>query len=48
MGGPGTGGFCVGRADAVVYSHGGYVGRGEAVGHFGWSVRKGKKGAKHR
>lgn len=45
---PATGRFCLERADPIVYSHGEYFVLGEALGHFGWSVRKRKKGAKHR
>ena len=45
---PATGRFCLERADPIVYSHGEYFVLGEARGHFGWSVRKRKKGAKHR
>ena len=45
---PGTGRFCLERADPIGYSHGEYFVLGEALGHFGWSVRKRKKGAKHR
>ena len=45
---PATGRFCLERADPIVYSHGEYFALGEALGHFGWSVRKRKKGAKHR
>lgn len=45
---PATGRFCLERADLIVYSHGEYFVLGEALGHFGWSVRKRKKGAKHR
>ena len=45
---PATGRFCLERADPIVYSHGEYFALGEALGHFGWSVRKRKKGPKHR
>ncbi len=45
---PATGRFCLERADPIVYSHGEYFTLGEALGHFGWSVRKRKKGPKHR
>lgn len=37
---PATGKFCLERADPIVYSHGEYFSLGEALGHFGWSVRK--------
>ena len=37
---PATGRFCLERADPIVYSHGEYFTLGEALGHFGWSVRK--------
>ena len=37
---PATGRFCLERADPIVYSHGEYFALGEALGHFGWSVRK--------
>ena len=45
---PATGRFCLERADPIVYSHGEYFVLGEALGHFGWSVRKRKKGAARR
>lgn len=45
---PATGRFCLERADPIVYSHGEYFALGEALGHFGWSVRKKKKAAKKR
>ena len=45
---PATGRFCLERAAPIVYSHGEYFTLGEALGHFGWSVRKRKKGPKHR
>lgn len=45
---PATGRFRLERADPIVYSHGEYFVLGEALGHFGWSVRKRKKGTKHR
>ena len=45
---PATGRFCLEQADPIVYSHGEYFALGETLGHFGWSVRKRKKGAKHR
>ena len=34
------------RAEPIVYSHGEYFQLGEAIGHFGWSVRKKPKRAK--
>ena len=37
---PATGRFCLERAEPIVYSHGEYFALGEALGHFGWSVRK--------
>lgn len=37
---PATGRFCLERACPIVYSHGEYFALGEAIGHFGWSVRK--------
>lgn len=37
---PATGKFCLEQADPIVYSHGEYFALGEALGHFGWSVRK--------
>lgn len=37
---PATGKFHLERARPIVYSHGEYFGLGEALGHFGWSVRK--------
>ena len=43
---PATGRFCLERADPIVYSHGEYFVLGEALGHFGCSVRMRKKGAK--
>ena len=45
---PATGRFCLERADPIVYSHGEYFALGEALGHFGWSVRKKKKAPKKR
>ena len=45
---PGTGRFCLERADPIVYSHGEYFALGEALGHFGWSVRKKKPAQKKR
>lgn len=32
--------FCLERAQPIVYSHGEYFALGEALGGFGWSVRK--------
>lgn len=40
---PATGRFCMEKADPIVYSHGEYFALGEALGHFGWSVRRKKK-----
>ena len=37
---PATGRFCLESACPIVYSHGEYFALGEALGHFGWSVRK--------
>ena len=37
---PATGKFHFEQADPIVYSHGEYYALGEALGHFGWSVRK--------
>lgn len=37
---PATGRFCLERACPIVYSHGEYFALGEALGRFGWSVRK--------
>lgn len=37
---PSTGRFCLERAEPIVYSHGEYFALGDALGHFGWSVRK--------
>ena len=42
---PATGRFCLERADQIVYSHGEYFALGEALGHFGWSVRRKKSPA---
>jgi flavin reductase (DIM6/NTAB) family NADH-FMN oxidoreductase RutF len=41
---PDSGKFDLQRAKLIAYSHGEYYKLGEAIGHFGWSVRK--KGAK--
>lgn len=35
------------RADMITYSHGEYFRLGEAIGHFGWSVRKKKRKPQH-
>lgn len=43
---PATGRFCLERACPIVYSHGEYFALGEAIGHFGWSVRRKPKGGK--
>lgn len=40
---PETGRFELERACPIVYSHGAYFALGEAIGHFGWSVRKKKR-----
>lgn len=37
---PATGRFCLEQAGPIVYSHGEYYALGEALGRFGWSVRK--------
>ena len=37
---PAPGRFCLERPCPIVYSHGEYFALGEALGHFGWSVRK--------
>lgn len=37
---PATGKFHLEQADPIVYSHGEYFALGEALGHFGWSVRR--------
>ena len=37
---PQSGKFCLEQARPIVYSHGEYFALGEALGHFGWSVRK--------
>ncbi len=39
---PQSGRFCLERACPIVYSHGQYFALGQALGHFGWSVRKKK------
>ena len=35
--------FCLNKAGMLVYSHGEYMGTGETLGNFGFSVRKKKK-----
>ena len=45
---PETGKLELERADMIAYSHGEYFRLGEAIGHFGWSVRKKKKTHKPR
>ena len=40
---PETGKLELERADMITYCHGEYFRLGEALGHFGWSVRKKKK-----
>lgn len=40
---PATGRFCLERADLLAYAHGEYFTLGEAIGKFGWSVRKKKR-----
>ena len=40
---PETGKLELERADMITYSHGEYFRLGQAIGHFGWSVRKKKK-----
>ena len=40
---PETGKLELERADMIAYSHGEYFRLGQAIGHFGWSVRKKKK-----
>ncbi len=37
---PQTGRFCLERARPIVYAHGEYFDLGEALGRFGWSVRR--------
>ena len=37
---PETGRFCLERAEPIVYSHGEYFALGDALGRFGWSVRR--------
>ncbi len=43
---PATGKFCLERTRPIVYSHGEYFALGEALGHFGWSVRRKRKARK--
>ncbi len=45
---PETGKLELERADMITYNHGEYFRLGEAIGHFGWSVRKKKKPNKRR
>ena len=45
---PETGKLELERADMITYSHGEYFRLGEAIGHFGWSVRKKKRKPQHR
>ena len=40
---PETGKLELERADMITYSHGEYFRLGQAIGHFGWAVRKKKK-----
>lgn len=37
---PATGRFCLEKAAPIVYSHGEYFALGEAIGRFGWSVKR--------
>ena len=39
-GAPKKGRFCLERAEPIVYSHGEYFALGDALGRFGWSVRR--------
>lgn len=41
---PESGRFALERAGLIAYSHGEYFALGEAIGHFGWSVRRKKTG----
>lgn len=41
---PESGRFALERAGLIAYSHGEYFALGEAIGHFGWSVRREKTG----
>lgn len=43
---PATGKFHFEKSDPIVYSHGEYFALGEALGHFGWSVRRKPAGPK--
>lgn len=43
---PATGRFCLERADLLAYAHGEYFTLGEAIGKFGWSVRRKKSGGR--
>lgn len=43
---PETQKFSLERAHPIVYSHGEYFKLGEAIGHFGWSVRRRKSNRK--
>ena len=45
---PETGKLELERADMIAYCHGEYFRLGEALGHFGWSVRKKKKKSARR
>ena len=45
---PETGKLELERADMITYCHGEYFRLGEALGHFGWSVRKKKKKSARR
>lgn len=38
-----TGKFCLEKAEPIMYSHGEYLGCGEKLGTFGYSVKKGSK-----
>lgn len=43
---PATGRFSLEAARPIVYSHGEYFGLGDLLGHFGWSVRKKRRGGR--
>ncbi|MCI8505837.1 MAG: flavin reductase family protein [Lachnospiraceae bacterium] len=43
-----TGRFCFEKAKPLAYSHGAYCGLGEALGSFGYSIRKKTTGAKKK
>jgi flavin reductase (DIM6/NTAB) family NADH-FMN oxidoreductase RutF len=45
---PKTGSFQLSHADPICYAHGRYFALGRMLGTFGYSVRKKKKGAKHK